>query len=184
MSWKELSNEEDLPPEFTPPPRPRPPIDPPNGKDDLVNSDPTHFFTEIIENSAEICANRSACQYLLSTPNIFSLVVAIHTQQPHSNTFCCCFSRAPQTFTDGPDLRRRMIAAGEVGATPLSSEQPDDPIVPREAPPKPARSPPKTPTAEAVPAPASGAWSPLMASVCMCTVLAAGAYVCYRTYFH
>ncbi|XP_056092593.1 tyrosine-protein phosphatase non-receptor type 1 isoform X2 [Rhinichthys klamathensis goyatoka] len=149
VSWKELSNEEDLPPEFTPPPRPRPPIDPPNGKDDLVNSDPTHFFTEIIKNSAEICANS-----------------------------------APQTFTDGPDLRRRMVAAGEVGATPLSSEQLDDPIVPREAPPKPARSPPKTPTAEAVPAPACGAWSPLMASVCMCTVLAAGAYVCYRTYFH
>lgn len=80
MSWKELSNEEDLPPEFTPPPRPRPPIDPPNGKDDLVNSDPTHFFTEIIENSAEIWANRSACQYLLSTPNIFSLEVCSHIQ--------------------------------------------------------------------------------------------------------
>ncbi|KAK9970599.1 hypothetical protein ABG768_026527 [Culter alburnus] len=148
-SWKELSNEEDLPPEFTPPPRPRPPIDPPNGKDDLVNSDPTHFFNEIIKNNAEICAKS-----------------------------------APQTFTDGPDLRRRVVAAGEVDAAALSSEQPDDPIVPREAPPKPARSPPKTPTAEAAPAPARGAWSPLMTCVCMCTVLAAGAYVCYRTYFH
>ncbi|XP_067251015.1 tyrosine-protein phosphatase non-receptor type 1-like isoform X2 [Chanodichthys erythropterus] len=138
-SWKELSNEEDLPPEFTPPPRPRPPIDPPNGKDDLVNSDPTHFFNEIIKNNAEICAKS-----------------------------------APQTFSDGPDLRRRVVAAGEVDAAALSSEQPDDPIVPREAPPKPARSPPKTPTAEAAPAPARGAWSPLMTCVCMCTVLAAG----------
>ncbi|XP_067251014.1 tyrosine-protein phosphatase non-receptor type 1-like isoform X1 [Chanodichthys erythropterus] len=137
-SWKELSNEEDLPPEFTPPPRPRPPIDPPNGKDDLVNSDPTHFFNEIIKNNAEICAKS-----------------------------------APQTFSDGPDLRRRVVAAGEVDAAALSSEQPDDPIVPREAPPKPARSPPKTPTAEAAPAPARGAWSPLMTCVCMCTVLAA-----------
>lgn len=117
-------------------------------------------------------------QYLLSTFNIFS-------PNSHIQTFFCCrFSSAPQTFTDGPDLRRRVVAAGEVDAAALSSEQPDDPIVPREAPPKPARSPPKTPTAEAAPAPARGAWSPLMTCVCMCTVLAAGAYVCYRTYFH
>ncbi|XP_016372395.1 tyrosine-protein phosphatase non-receptor type 1 isoform X2 [Sinocyclocheilus rhinocerous] len=147
-SWKELSNEEDLPPEFTPPPRPRPRIDPPNGKGDLVNPDTTHFFSEIIKNSAEICANS-----------------------------------APQTFTDGPELRKRAVAAGEVRAMELLSE-PDDPIVSREAPPKPARSPPKTPTEEATPVAANGAWSPLLTSVFMCTVLAVGAYACYRTYFH
>lgn len=119
--------------------------------------------------------------YLLST---YSLPP---TPNSHIQTFfCCCFSSAPQTFTDGPDLRRRAVAAAEVDTATLSSEQPDDPIVPREAPPKPARSPPKSPTAEAAPAPAParGAWSPLMTYVCMCTVLAAGAYVCYRTYFH
>ncbi|XP_016331054.1 tyrosine-protein phosphatase non-receptor type 1 isoform X3 [Sinocyclocheilus anshuiensis] len=147
-SWKELSNEEDLPPEFTPPPRPRPRIDPTNGKGDLVNPDTTHFFSEIIKNSAEICANS-----------------------------------APQTFTDGPELRKRAVAAGEVRAKELLSE-PDDPIVAREAPPKPARSPPKTPTEEATPVAANGAWSPLLTSVFMCTVLAVGAYACYRTYFH
>lgn len=117
--------------------------------------------------------------YLLSTYSLPS------TPNSHIQTFfCCCLSSAPETFTDGPDLRKRVVAAGEVDAAALSSEQPDDPIVPREAPPKPARSPPKTPTAEAAPAPARGAWSPLMTCVCMCTVLAAGAYVCYRTYFH
>ncbi|XP_016140080.1 tyrosine-protein phosphatase non-receptor type 1-like isoform X2 [Sinocyclocheilus grahami] len=147
-SWKELSNEEDLPPEFTPPPRPRPRIDPPNGKGDLVNPDTTHFFSEIIKNSTEICANS-----------------------------------APQTFTDGPELRKRAVAAGEVRATELLSE-PDDPIVAREAPPKPARSPPKTPTEEATHVAANAAWSPLLTSVFMCTVLAVGAYACYRTYFH
>ncbi|KTG46701.1 hypothetical protein cypCar_00021636, partial [Cyprinus carpio] len=147
-SWKELSNEEDLPPEFTPPPRPRPRIDPPNGKGDLVNSDTTHFFSEIIKNSAEICANS-----------------------------------APQTFTDGQELRKRAVAACEVRATELSSE-PDEPIVAREAPPKPARSPPKTPTEEATPVAVNGAWSPLLTSVFMCTVLAVGAYACYHTYFH
>ncbi|KAL0185819.1 hypothetical protein M9458_017489, partial [Cirrhinus mrigala] len=130
-SWKELSNEEDLPPEFTPPPRPRPRIDPPNGKGELANSDATHFFSEMIKNSsAEICANS-----------------------------------APQTFSDGPDLRKRAVTASEVGATALLTE-PDDPIVAREAPPKPARSPPKTPTEEATPVAANEAWSPLLTSVC------------------
>ncbi|XP_016317453.1 tyrosine-protein phosphatase non-receptor type 1-like [Sinocyclocheilus anshuiensis] len=148
-SWKELSNEEDLPPQLTPPPpRPRPRIDPPNGKDELVNSDTTHFFSEIIKNSAEICANS-----------------------------------APQTFTDGSELRKRAAGeVGEVGASGLS--KPDDTIIAREAPPKPARSPPKTPTEEVTPVAANGAWSPLLASVFMCTVMAVGAYACYRTYFH
>uniref|UniRef100_A0A9J7XMX4 Tyrosine-protein phosphatase non-receptor type n=1 Tax=Cyprinus carpio carpio TaxID=630221 RepID=A0A9J7XMX4_CYPCA len=146
-SWKELSNEEDLPPQLTPPPpRPRPRIDPPNGKGELVNSDTTHFFSEIIKNRAEICANS-----------------------------------APQTFTDGSELRKR--AAGEVGTSALLGEL-DEPIVAREAPPKPARSPPKTPTEEATPVAADGAWSPLLTSVFMCAVLAVGAYACYRTYFH
>lgn len=92
-----------------------------------------------------------------------------------------CIYSAPQTFTDGSELRKRAV--GEVGATALLSE-PDDPVVPREAPPKPARSPPKTPTEEVTPVAANGAWSPLLTSVFMCTVLAAGAYACYRTYFH
>ncbi|XP_051964911.1 tyrosine-protein phosphatase non-receptor type 1-like isoform X2 [Xyrauchen texanus] len=133
-SWKELSNEEDLPPEFTPPPRPRPPINPPNGTGEMVNSDPTHFFVETAKDNIEICANS-----------------------------------APQTFTDGPDLRRRA-AAGEVGVTTLPSEQPVNPIIATEAPPKPARSPPKTPPADD----AHGAWSPLLANMCVCTALVLG----------
>ncbi|XP_051951012.1 tyrosine-protein phosphatase non-receptor type 1-like [Xyrauchen texanus] len=145
-SWKELSNEEDLPPEFTPPPRPRPCLNPPNGTGDLVNSDPAHFFVETIKNSIEISANS-----------------------------------APQTFTDLPDLRRRAAAAaGEVGVTTLPSEQPDNPIIATEAPPKPAHSPPKSQPSDD----AHGAWSPLLANVCLCTALVLGAYVCYRNYFH
>ncbi|KAI7797639.1 Ptp1b protein, partial [Triplophysa rosa] len=137
MSWKELSNEEDLPPEFTPPPRPRPPIDPPNGTGDLVNCEPVNFFAQV----------------------------------PHNTEIFV--SRAPQVFTDGQDLRRRAAAAGEVG-------QPENPIVATEAPPKPARSPPETPPADAP----HSVWSPLLVNTCVCTVLALGAYICYRTFAH
>ncbi|TRY57624.1 hypothetical protein DNTS_021058 [Danionella cerebrum] len=146
-SWKALSNEEDLPPEFTPPPRPPPRIDPPNGKGDPVNSDPTHFFNEIA--NKDICVNS-----------------------------------VPHTLTEGPEIRRRTVPA-EVEEKPLISELPDVLIIPREAPPKPARSPTKTSPADAHPTAEQEVWSsPLLASVCMCTVLAVGAYVCYRTYFH
>lgn len=110
-----------------------------------------------------------------------SLFLVVLIQQPHTNILSLCIYSAPQTFTDGSELRKRAV--GEVGATALLSE-PDDPVVPREAPPKPARSPPKTPTEEATPVAANGAWSPLLTSVFMCTVLAVGAYACYRTYFH
>lgn len=81
--------------------------------------------------------------------------------------------RAPQVFTDGQDLRRRAAVAGEVG-------QPENPIVATEAPPKPARSPPETPPADAP----HSVWSPLLVNTCVCTVLALGAYVCYRTFVH
>ncbi|XP_065103240.1 tyrosine-protein phosphatase non-receptor type 1 [Paramisgurnus dabryanus] len=141
-SWKELSNEEDVPPQFTPPPRPPPRVDPPNGTGDLQKSEPARFFTEMT-NNIEICANR-----------------------------------APQVFSDGPELRKRT--AGEVGATTLSSGQHENPIVAAEAPPKPARSPPKTPPEDA----AHSAWSPFLVNTCVCTVLAVGAYVCYRTFVH
>ena len=32
--------------------------------------------------------------------------------------------------------------------------------------------------------PVPGTWSPLLANVCLCTVLALSAYVCYRACFH
>lgn len=114
-----------------------------------------------------------------------ALFLIVPFQQPHTNFFLLllCFYSAPQTFTDGQELRKRAVAACEVRATELSSE-PDEPIVAREAPPKPARSPPKTPTEEATPVAVNGAWSPLLTSVFMCTVLAVGAYACYHTYFH
>ncbi len=110
-----------------------------------------------------------------------SLFLVVPIQQPLTNILSLCICSAPQTFTDGSELRKRVVR--EVGATALLSE-PDDPVVPREAPPKPARSPPKTPTEEVTHVAANGTWSPLLTSVFMCTVLAAGAYACYRTYFH
>lgn len=31
---------------------------------------------------------------------------------------------------------------------------------------------------------AQGAWTPLLANMCLCTALALGAYICYRACFH
>nr|CAQ14262.1 protein tyrosine phosphatase 1b [Danio rerio] len=99
-----------------------------------------------------------------------------------TNSAEICANSAPKTFTDGPEIRKRTVPA-EFGALPLVNEQPDEPIIPREAPPKPPRSPPLTPATEAPTTAAQEAWSPLVVSLCLCTALAVGAY-CYRTYFH
>ncbi|XP_026857155.2 tyrosine-protein phosphatase non-receptor type 1 isoform X2 [Electrophorus electricus] len=54
-SWKELSNEEHPPPDFTPPPRPQPPKGPHNGMGDSVKLEPTiRFFHELIQESNDI----------------------------------------------------------------------------------------------------------------------------------
>lgn len=148
-SWKELSNEEDPPPEFTPPPRPCPPKPPYNGPQSTPQ-----FFPE---------------RELIQTNN----VIYTHSVPPE------------------PELRKRTVAPVAASApaefeTPtMPADEPDysnapkpsDPVTTTtEPPPKPSRSPPEKRPA--------GHWSPWLASVCVCTVLALGAYIYYRTCFH
>ncbi|XP_030640008.1 tyrosine-protein phosphatase non-receptor type 1 [Chanos chanos] len=157
-SWKELSNEEDIPPELTPPPRPRPPKDPHNGTAETMS----RFFPgpqgeEVVE-----------------THN------AIHTR-----------SAPPE-----PELRRRGMGEDSSSSSPMSvgCNQTDDGSQTKhsdralpEAPVKPPRTPQETPKRDVTPSAADGpsaAWSPLLGNVCMCTLLALGAYVFYRVYFH
>ncbi|KAK3540342.1 hypothetical protein QTP70_029571 [Hemibagrus guttatus] len=147
-SWKELSNEEDPPPEFTPPPRPRPPKPPYNGP--------------------------------ISTPQFFP-----EHDHIQANNVICTHS-APSE----PEIRRRTVvpvaasAPAEFETATLPADEPDanapKPSKPvtltTEPPPKPSRAPPENRPA--------GQWSPLLASMCVCTMLALGTYICYRTYFH
>ncbi|KAK2841219.1 hypothetical protein Q7C36_012798 [Tachysurus vachellii] len=56
-SWKELSNEEDPPPEFTPPPRPRPPKPPYNGPQSTPQFFPEH---EVVQANNVIYTNSAS----------------------------------------------------------------------------------------------------------------------------
>lgn len=153
-SWKELSNEEDIPPEFSPPP-PCTQRDSHNGTPERVSFFPT---TDVVQ---EIVAQS-----------------AIHTR-----------SAPPE-----PAIRRRTGV--DPSAPPPPGDLPDGPAGSKEhtsrAPPKPQRqleaekqeSPQPAAAERADDSPPQGTWGPLLANVCLCTVLALGAYVCYRACFH
>ncbi|XP_041701733.1 tyrosine-protein phosphatase non-receptor type 1 [Coregonus clupeaformis] len=159
-SWKELSNEEDVPPEFTPPPpRPRPPGPSVNG-----TVEPISFFPEIV-----VAQNDS------------------HTRSAPSETA----------------LRWRGGSEGATAQSPsptVSADQPDGQAGSKEPAPKASTKPHRLYETETqqglnqdqaaeqaagdVSPEALGAWTPLLANVCLCTALALGAYVCYRACFH
>ncbi|XP_066499850.1 tyrosine-protein phosphatase non-receptor type 1 [Hoplias malabaricus] len=152
-SWKALSNEGDPPPEFTPPPRPRPLKDPHNGTGDSVKPEPTpRFFPE---------------------PELIQARNEIHTHSAPRET----------------EVRRRAV---EAGTGEVFVDQPDNASIvkPSHTVPKttnpvvnPARLPLETQTPPSRGS-AAGEWSPFLTNVCVCTVLALGAYICYRTFFH
>ncbi|XP_053360404.1 tyrosine-protein phosphatase non-receptor type 1 [Clarias gariepinus] len=148
-SWKELSNEEDPPPEFTPPPRPRPPKPAYNGPQST-----SQFFPE----HDEIRANN-----------------VIYTHSAPSEPEVRRRTVATVAATASPDFERPTMPADEPDNANVA--KPHDPLTATtEAPPKPARSPPENTPA--------GQWSPLLASMCVCTMLALGTYICYRACFH
>ncbi|XP_064155259.1 tyrosine-protein phosphatase non-receptor type 1 [Anguilla rostrata] len=136
-SWKELSNEEDVPPEFTPPP-PRPLKDPHNGTEK-----PRAFFAG--EDAPEEVIERS-----------------------HNDI-------RTHSFPPEPGLRRR---AGPDGVATPTPTEPSDGHADQRAEGQ------AEPTKEEVENPNGGAWTPLLANVCLCTALALSAYVCYRACFH
>lgn len=147
-SWKALSNEEDPPPEFTPPPRPRP-IDHHNGGS--VKSENTPFF---FPEEVNITASKNECTH--SAPPELEVrrrpVPTVPEEAP----------AASELPSDKPDSNT-VRPSGPIATTP-------------EGPPKPPRLPNEPSPAER--------WNPLVAKVCVCTVLALGAYVCYRACFH
>ncbi|XP_033910471.1 tyrosine-protein phosphatase non-receptor type 1-like [Acipenser ruthenus] len=137
-SWKELSNEEDTPPEFTPPP-PRPPkrigVDAPNGK----TSEPIIFFPPAsrVEFSEE---EEPPKKRLGSEP-----LVASHNEEPVVRR-----RAVGETATQLDERANR-------GQGKKEEEEDDSPL---------------------------GAWKPLLANMCVCSALALGVYVCYRSCFH
>ncbi|XP_036434637.1 tyrosine-protein phosphatase non-receptor type 1 [Colossoma macropomum] len=157
-SWKELSNEEDPPPEFTPPPRPRPLKDPHNGTGDPVKFEPTpRFFPEheLIQERNEIHIHSAPPETVLR-----QRTVAAGAGETSTETLP----------NDQPDHANALKPSYTV---PETTEPPS----------KPTRSPPETHTAPPG-GTAAGEWSPLLANVCVCTALILGAYVCYRACFH
>ncbi|KAJ8369870.1 hypothetical protein SKAU_G00098980 [Synaphobranchus kaupii] len=133
-SWKELSNEEDIPPEFTPPP-PQPVRDPHNG------TEKSAFFSGGID--PEDVIERSHND------------IRIHSFPPET------------------ELRRR--AGPDSTATPTEPSDGHTDLRAEER---------VEPTKEEAENPNGGAWTPLLANVCLCTALALSAYVCYRACFH
>ncbi|KAL2103224.1 hypothetical protein ACEWY4_000092 [Coilia grayii] len=104
---------------------------------------------------------------------------------------------SPEHTHTNSDLRRRHM--GDVPPVPpprppLDEKDCVSKVTTRgtAAPPKPPHAPepelprPPTPTLKppAHPSDPPTAWSPLLANMCVCTALALGAYVCYRTWFH
>ncbi|XP_062854507.1 tyrosine-protein phosphatase non-receptor type 1 isoform X2 [Trichomycterus rosablanca] len=117
-SWKELSNEEDPPPEFTPPPRPRPPKDHHNGMGDGMKSESTiRFFpeAEIIQASNDIRTHSAPPESEIRRRKLAEVSADVGT---------------PKLPIDEPD--RASPKNPDSTATTLS-----------EAPPKPSRSPPE-----------------------------------------
>ncbi|KAI4881500.1 hypothetical protein NFI96_012325, partial [Prochilodus magdalenae] len=154
-SWKELSNEEDPPPEFTPPPRPRPIKDPTNGMGDPVKYDDpiSHFFPE------QVMQERTMV-YTHSAPSETQLRKRTVSAEGETSMF----------HNDQPD----HASALKPSCTDTKMTEPTA---------KPAQSSPETymtPPAGT----AAGEWGPLLTNVCVCTAVILGAYVCYRVCFH
>ncbi|KAM9342811.1 tyrosine-protein phosphatase non-receptor type 1 isoform 2-T2 [Pholidichthys leucotaenia] len=85
--------------------------------------------------------------------------------------------------TSQETLRRRTIAACQ--PPPDSAGQLDGHVKTQEKPQHETEKlelPEEKQPEESTPVP--GAWSPLLANVCLCTALALSAYACYRAYFH
>ncbi|KAM3872439.1 tyrosine-protein phosphatase non-receptor type 1 [Diretmus argenteus] len=149
-SWKELSNEEDAPPEFTPRPPPPPARDPHNGKVEPL------FITEDDEIIRQI--------------EIHSLG---SSQEPELRRRNIDGPQPPTERVDQPD--GQMGIQDRIAEAPTEYQQESE-----------EEEQEFTQAAEQQEegSPAAGSWSPLLANVCLCTVLALGAYVCYRACFH
>lgn len=170
-SWKELSNEEDPPPEFTPPPRPRPPRDPHNGMGDPVKETTPRFFpeNEIIQQRNEIHTHSAPPETALRRRPV---AASADEEQDTSVT------KLPE---DQPDHANAVKSSHAVPETTRLTE----PTEQTEPPAKPTRSPPPPETYSTLPdGGAAREWSPMVTSACVCTALVVGAYVCYRACFH
>ncbi|XP_024231831.1 tyrosine-protein phosphatase non-receptor type 1 [Oncorhynchus tshawytscha] len=159
-SWKELSNEEDVPPEFTPPlPHPRPPGLSVNG-----TVEPISFFPEIV-----VAQNDS---HTRSAPPETEL------RWRGSGEGATAQSQSSTVSSDQPD--------GQTGSKEPAPKAPTKPHRLHE--PEKQQVLNQDQAAEQAAGDDSpealGAWNPLLANVCLCTALALGAYVCYRACFH
>ncbi|KAG7472047.1 hypothetical protein MATL_G00104420 [Megalops atlanticus] len=146
-SWKELSNEEDVPPEFTPPP-PRPVKDPHNGTDKSRTFFPGgDAAEEVIERSHNDIPTHSSPPEPGLRRRAVGDSAAAHTDQTDGPA-ACKDQRGQMNAQQQPEAEGRAEEAVEEGEK------------------------------------AHGTWTPLLANVCLCTVLALGAYICYRACFH
>ncbi|XP_063063904.1 tyrosine-protein phosphatase non-receptor type 1 isoform X2 [Engraulis encrasicolus] len=104
---------------------------------------------------------------------------------------------APPVPPPRPPLAQDSIPMATAASVAASVPPPKPPRTPEEAPSSPpASSAPAPPSPcpaatapcggppSALPAGPPAPWSPLLANMCVCTALALGAYVCYRTCFH
>ncbi|KAI1897102.1 hypothetical protein AGOR_G00079660 [Albula goreensis] len=150
-SWKELSNEEDIPPEFTPPP-PRPLKDPHNG------TDPQRVFFPGGDTPEEV----------IETPHYD---IRTHSLPPEPVLRRRQVQDGTSSPTDHPDGHAAVTDQRAEGQVPLAKQQQQQQEEEEEE-------------GEGAEHPHGGAWTPLLANVCLCTALALGAYVCYRACFH
>ncbi|XP_056129661.1 tyrosine-protein phosphatase non-receptor type 1-like isoform X2 [Lampris incognitus] len=146
-SQNELSSEEDVPPEFAPPPRPA--RDAHNGK-----AEPPFFPENDVIRQKDTHALRSSLEPEVRRRNIADAqTVTESVDQPD-------FPMGTQEYTSKALTKPQQQHVTEEPAISQSTEQ--------------SGGNDSTP----------GPWSPLLTNVCLCTALALGAYVCYRTCFH
>ncbi|XP_018616129.1 tyrosine-protein phosphatase non-receptor type 1 isoform X2 [Scleropages formosus] len=158
-SWKELSNEDD-PPEFTPPP-PRPPKDPHNGTSGSISFFPNDGHEEVIQRHHNEIRTYSSPPQLRRRGGDDDDAV-------------------PPPVAPCPDLPDGRLGFTEQVVNAQKNKPPQRQPEEKEEPTKGQASRAKDEKDEY----GQGAWTPLMTRVCLCTALALGAYICYRTCFH
>lgn len=155
-SWKELSNEEDVPPEFTPPPPPPPPQrDSHNGTPERLS-----FFP-----AADV-------QLIVAQNDIHTRCTPPEPEIRRRTVVDVAAPKPPSDQVDQPD--------GPVGSKEEASKAPPKPQRPHDT----ERQKLTQVAEQAGDSSSQGTWTPLLANVCLCTAFALGAYVCYRACFH
>ncbi|MFT7812853.1 tyrosine-protein phosphatase non-receptor type 1-like isoform X2, partial [Arapaima gigas] len=158
-SWKELSNEDD-PPENTPP-LPRPPKDPHNGTSGSMSFFPDDGHEEVIRR------DRGDMRTYSSPPQL--------RRRGGGNN-----DDVPPPVAPRPDLPDGRLGFKE---QPTNEQKHSPQHDHEEEEERETRKEWASQAKDEQDEYGQGAWTPLMTTVCLCTALALGAYVCYRTCF-